>query len=85
MKCCHVDSDGHMPSFLPDEKGKVGLERVMEGTPEGGVGIVYCRKRTDCDELAGALAKTGLVTAAYHAGLNAGTREAVGSDKVESG
>lgn len=43
----------------------------------GGSGIIYCRKREECDDLAARLHAAGIPAAAYHAGLKPLERESV--------
>ncbi|XP_041005568.1 ATP-dependent DNA helicase Q-like 3 isoform X1 [Juglans microcarpa x Juglans regia] len=46
--------------------------------------IVYCLERTTCDDLSAHLSKTGISSAAYHAGLNNKVRTSVLDDWISS-
>ncbi|HEX3622399.1 MAG TPA: ATP-dependent DNA helicase RecQ [Acidimicrobiales bacterium] len=53
------------------------LDRVVERSGTGGVGIVYVATRRSADEVAAGLAERGVRVAAYHAGLGANRRREV--------
>lgn len=43
--------------------------KVAAGEKAAGVGIIYCRTKLNCEELAGHLEKVGIPARAYHSGL----------------
>ena len=57
--------------------------RAISMQSERGCGIIYCRTRDGCGEVASRLSRKGLPTLPYHAGLNAATRAGTQSDWMD--
>src|SRR5512140_1429593 len=52
------------------------LLRFIEGEHEGEAGIVYCQSRKRVEDIAQTLCQQGIAALPYHAGLDAGVRQA---------
>ncbi|RWS21595.1 DNA helicase-like protein, partial [Leptotrombidium deliense] len=63
-------------SFLPSRSEEID-HKTKQKVKTKNVGIVYCRTRQSCDEIASKLTALGLDSYAYHAGLTPSQRKAI--------
>ncbi|XP_003739707.1 ATP-dependent DNA helicase Q5 [Galendromus occidentalis] len=70
----HGEEFAHLAGFISDALGKGWEDEKPE---KRGCGIVYCRTRQDCHDVASELQKLGVTSGAYHAGLRPAERTEV--------